>query len=53
MSPAPALPESIDLTHHLTKRVRAAQPSAMKSMGKLMMDRKMLSLAGGEQARRS
>jgi hypothetical protein len=48
MSPAPALPESLDLAHHLTKRIRAAQPSAMKAMGKMLMEKKLLSLAGGE-----
>ncbi|ORY25323.1 pyridoxal phosphate-dependent transferase [Naematelia encephala] len=48
MSPAPALPESLDLEHHLTKRVRAATPSAMKALGKLLQEKKnLLSLAGG------
>ncbi|KAL7424089.1 hypothetical protein Q5752_001674 [Cryptotrichosporon argae] len=48
MSPAQTLPPSLDLTHHLTKRVRAQQPGAMKAMGKLLADKKdMLSLAGG------
>ncbi len=52
MSPAIALPESLDLSHHMSKRVRAATPSAMKAMGKLMMEKNLLSLAGGELRRR-
>jgi hypothetical protein len=50
MSPAITLPESLDLSHHLNKRVRAAPPSAMKAMGRLVKDKKnLLSLGGGEQ----
>ncbi|WOO77834.1 L-tyrosine:2-oxoglutarate aminotransferase atrD [Vanrija pseudolonga] len=49
MSPAPALPESKDLSYHLTKRVQAQTPSVMKAYGKLLQARKTppTSLAGG------
>ncbi|KAK4689309.1 hypothetical protein P7C73_g797, partial [Tremellales sp. Uapishka_1] len=48
MSPATSLPESLDLQHHLTQAVRAQRPSAMKAMGKLLMEKeKVRSLAGG------
>ncbi|KAK6906722.1 hypothetical protein I203_100709 [Kwoniella mangroviensis CBS 8507] len=47
MSPAPTLPESIDLAHHLAKRVRTVQPSAMKALGALVGSRKLLTLGGG------
>ncbi len=48
MSPAATLPTSLDLSHHLTKRCRAATPSAMKALGRLVMDNNMMSLGGGE-----
>lgn len=47
MSPAPALPEAKDLTHHLTKQVRAQAPSAMKAYAMLLSNKNLLSLAGG------
>ncbi|WVQ95770.1 hypothetical protein IAU59_002869 [Kwoniella sp. CBS 9459] len=47
MSPAPALPESLPLQHHLAKRVRGTQSSAMKALGALIANRKLLSLGGG------
>nr|XP_019051283.1 hypothetical protein I302_01732 [Kwoniella bestiolae CBS 10118]OCF30213.1 hypothetical protein I302_01732 [Kwoniella bestiolae CBS 10118] len=47
MSPAPTLPESIDLSHHLAKRVRTVQPSAMKALGALVGNKKLLTLGGG------
>nr|XP_019008024.1 uncharacterized protein I206_07192 [Kwoniella pini CBS 10737]OCF46805.1 hypothetical protein I206_07192 [Kwoniella pini CBS 10737] len=47
MSPAPILPESIDLSHHLAKRIRTVQPSAMKALGALVGNRKLLTLGGG------
>ncbi|KAK4688974.1 hypothetical protein P7C73_g1142, partial [Tremellales sp. Uapishka_1] len=51
MSPAPALPESLDFDHHLSKRTRALQAGSMKALGKLLADKKnLLSLAGGGDA---
>ncbi|WVF68081.1 hypothetical protein IAT40_002844 [Kwoniella sp. CBS 6097] len=47
MSPAPALPESLPLQHHLAKRVRGTQSSAMKALGALIANRSLLSLGGG------
>ncbi|OCF33567.1 hypothetical protein I316_04639 [Kwoniella heveanensis BCC8398] len=47
MSPAPALPESLPLQHHLAKRVRGTQSSAMKALGALIANRNLLSLGGG------
>ncbi|WRT70459.1 uncharacterized protein IL334_007457 [Kwoniella shivajii] len=47
MSPAPTLPESLNLEHHVSKRVRTIQPSTMKALGALVGSRKVLTLAGG------
>ncbi|WWD22194.1 hypothetical protein CI109_106685 [Kwoniella shandongensis] len=47
MSPAPTLPESLDLSHHVNKRIRTVQPSAMKAMGALLQNKNLLSLGGG------
>ncbi|KAK8846884.1 hypothetical protein IAR55_005974 [Kwoniella newhampshirensis] len=47
MSPAATLPESLDLGHHLNKRIRNVQPSAMKAMGALLANKNLLSLGGG------
>ncbi|WVR08403.1 hypothetical protein IAU60_005458 [Kwoniella sp. DSM 27419] len=49
MSPAsaPDFSPSLDLSHHLNKRVRTVQPSAMKALGALVANKKVLSLGGG------
>ncbi|RSH87373.1 Aromatic/aminoadipate aminotransferase 1 [Saitozyma podzolica] len=48
MSPAPTLPEPLDLQHHLAQAVKEQRPSAMKAMGKLLKEKLgVRSLAGG------
>lgn len=54
MSPAPSLPEPLDLQHHLAQAVKEQRPSAMKAMGKLLKEKKgVRSLAGGMPHRES